>query len=445
MIQKPRLIDRILALPDEILLLMFAKLDTKDLLSATKVCSKIGNFVTSYDFIRVRELQCFCLKESFQEAKLGVGVKISIHGRQRILESEFDLLSQQAFDEFHICRSTEGLSFEHWLPLPINRRHWRSVRVDVDASLTKLAQGAGVTSGEANVRVLYSFMNDVVVKLSNEFNANWGDILKSTLTHASEKAVESYFSTFHLLLCIATENDRVVRDANRHLLRFIGGATSKDAFPNLGHLLVTVLISEEGLTEELTMSIIKEAILRNVVWMLDHQGAGMAELSYLEPSAISDYRLQKTFETSKPSYRLLMFLALFYRTARPSDVLLTTLRDGAPPAGTAELLATRIRQMRTVKNFPDFFKAIGLKDLPSKENTYNFMKKTIEKSVALGYSRWTLTQGQALAIRRVKEPDVEVAEGVTLDGRIVGSLSSRAMTFFPTKLSKHRTHAAWRR
>ena len=190
------------------------------------------------------------------------------------------------------------------------------------------------------------------------------------------------------------------------------------------------------------MAIIKEAILRNVVWMLDYQGAGMAELSYLEPSAISVYRLQKTFEASKTSYRLLMFLALFYRTARPSGVPLATLRDelfdkhGAPPPGTAELLATRIRQIRTVQNFPGFFKAMGLEDLPSKENLCNFLKETIEKSVALDYSRWTLTQGQALAIRMAKEPGVEVAEGVTVNGRIVESLRSRAMTFFPTKLSE---------
>ena len=190
-IQQPRLIDRILALPDEILLLIFANLNTKDLLSAAKVCSKTGDVITSYDFIRVRELQCFCLKESFLEAKLGVAVRISRHGRQRTLALEYDLLSQQAFDEFCVRRSIQGLPFEHWLPLPINRRHWRSVRVDVDTSLTKLAQGASITTGGANVRVLYSFMSDVVVKLSNEANAKWGNVIKITLTHASEKAVES--------------------------------------------------------------------------------------------------------------------------------------------------------------------------------------------------------------------------------------------------------------
>ena len=436
---QPRLIDRILTLPDEISLLIFAELETKDLLAAAKVCQKIGDLVTSYDFIRMRELQCFCLKETFLEAKLGVGVNISGRGKQGMLGSEFDLLSQQAFDKFHVRRSIQGLLFEHWLPLPISRRHWRSVRADVDASLTKLAQGANIPTSEANVGVLYSFMSDIVVKLSNEAKETWGDRPKSTLTYASEKAVESYFGLFHLLLCIATENDQSVRDANRNLLRFLGGATSKDAFPSLGHLLVTVLITKQGLTDELTLAIIKEAILRNVVWMLDTKGAGVAELSYLEPSAISDYRLQKTFEASKTSYRLLMFLALFYRTARPPGVPLNTLCDemfdkhGAPPSGTAERLAKNIRHIRTVGNFPEFFKAMGLKDMPSKENLCTFLKKTIEKSVMLGYSRWALTQGQALAIRRVREPSVEVAEGVGVSVKDEEVLTRREIGFFPGK------------
>lgn len=92
----------------------------------------------------MRELQCFCLKENFLEAKLGVGVNISGRGKQGMLGSESVLLSQQAFDKFHVSRSIQGLLFEHWVPLQISHRYWRSVRTDVDASLTKLAQVANI-------------------------------------------------------------------------------------------------------------------------------------------------------------------------------------------------------------------------------------------------------------------------------------------------------------
>jgi hypothetical protein len=109
--------------------------------------------------------------------------------------------------------------------------------------------------------------------------------------------------------------------------------------------LVVTLISTAGLTENLTFLVIKEAILRNVVWMLDTKGAGFVELAYLEPSAISEYRLARTFAASPTSYRLLMFLKLFSSTARPAKTSLVEMRDalfdahGAPPSGIAGEMA----------------------------------------------------------------------------------------------------------
>jgi len=441
--QRSRLLERILAVPDELLMLILDELDTRDLLAAAKVCSKIGEFMNSYDCIRMRELQCFCLKESFLNAKLGVGVHIARRGRLGTFESEFDLLSQEAFNKFHVRRSIQGLGFEYWLPLPISRRHWRSLRADIDTSLEQLARAAAISEGsDPRTKVIYSFMNDVVVKFSREAESQWGDGPKSTLTHASEKAVESYFGLFHLLLCLATEKPLIVRDANRLLLRFKQGHTSKTACPSLGQLLVAVLISNQGLTEELAMAIIKEAILRNVVWMLDCKGAGMAELSYIEPSAVSDYRLQRTFEASKISYRLLMFLALFYRTARIPGKSIADLRDdmfdmhSAPPHGTAETMAQKIRQIRTVNSFPDFFKAMGLtsKTIPEKAQFCAFLKRTVEESVKVGYSCQPITQAKALAIRMVRDPGVEVKEGIPSDA----APPKQGISFFPSKGGKGR-------
>lgn len=171
------------------------------------------------------------------------------------------------------------------------------------------------------------------------------------------------------------------------------------------------------------MAIINEAILRNVVWMLDCKGAGMAELSYIEPSEVSDYRLQRTFEASKVSYRLLMFLALFYKTARIPGESIADICEGmfdmhgAPPRGTAEKMAQDIRRIRTVNSFPEFFKSMGFTDktIPRKAQFCTFLKETIDMSVKLGYSRQALSQAKALAIRRFLEPEVEVKEGLQLN------------------------------
>jgi hypothetical protein len=103
--------------------------------------------------------------------------------------------------------------------------------------------------------------------------------------------------------------------ANELLRRFARGKSSEIECPNLGVLFVAALVSEVEMTNSMIKSIIKETITRNVVWMLDSKGANMPELAYLEHSAVSSYRLQKTFDASKTHLRHLMFLNLFRKTA----------------------------------------------------------------------------------------------------------------------------------
>lgn len=49
---------------------------------------------------------------------------------------------------------------------------------------------------------------------------------------------------------------------------FANGRTSKKDVPDLGHLVVASLISSVDMNEAMLKSMVKEAIARNVVWML---------------------------------------------------------------------------------------------------------------------------------------------------------------------------------
>jgi ubiquitin-protein ligase len=408
-------------LPDETVLLMFAALDTRDILALAEAVPSIKTMVYSYDFIRIRELQCFCLKKSFMEAKLGVGVAVNTISRRPIFRSEFDLLSQEAFYQHNIRRSIQGVEFDKWLPLPLSRRHWSRVKTNAVACVQGIHSHANMESKKPKdyVDVLYYFMNNIVVQFSADAEKGYHrPDARSTLSHASEKAVEAYFGLYHLLLCLATEDIAIVTGANCTISRFIAGPRSKTHFPDLGHVLVAALIADAGLTEDLTFLIIKEAILRNVVWMLDAKGAGFAELAYLEPTPISDYRLHYTFAASPTSYRLLMFLKLFSSAARPLNKTLIDIRDalfethGAPPLGTAAVMAQRIRQIRDIDSFPGFLTAMGIKDLPSKTVFTSFLCRTITDSVAAGYSSMPMSQSQLYMIRKVRERNVEIASEV---------------------------------
>ncbi|KAL8789766.1 MAG: hypothetical protein Q9213_001017 [Squamulea squamosa] len=429
----------ILDLPDEILLIIFASLSFLDLISAAKAFPRARKILDCYDLIRVRELQCFCLKEHFQHVKLGVGVHVGLKGKEGKLSSEFDPLSHQAFHQHCIRTSIQGLPFEYWLPLPFSRRHFQTVKLDTLQALETLAS-AGRFADTSHLSVISHFLNEIVVSFSEEAERSHSDP-HSTLAHASEKAVESYFAIYHLLLCLAADNPCMIRKANSKVSQFLSGNTSKTTCPSLGHLLVATLISDHGLTEELSIAIMEEAVLRNVVWMLDPKGANMPELSYLEPSAVSEYRLQNTFKASLTSYRLLMFCHLFCRTARgPSaDKPLAQLRDelfdthGAPPRGVAQSMAEEIRRIKLIDSFPPFFKAMGIQEhnMPGKAEFTRFLRKMVQQSAQVGYSRMPFSQPAAFGLRILKEPDVEMAPGLRVAEKWQLERALARLSFFP--------------
>lgn len=113
---------KLFSLPDEVVLLIFAELETRDVLCFGEAVPSIKAMVNSYYFIRTRELQCFCLKQSFMNTKLGIGVAV-LPSRRPVFRSEFDLLSLEAFFQHGVRTSVQGVHFDKWLPLPPSRRH----------------------------------------------------------------------------------------------------------------------------------------------------------------------------------------------------------------------------------------------------------------------------------------------------------------------------------
>lgn len=439
-------------LPNELLISFTDVMDDETLFLAASAWTGFSKLLQSHNLIQVREMQCFTLKEGFKECRLGVGV--SAYGRK--LQSEFDYISKDAFQKLNVRTSVQGLPFGHWLPLPFSEAHWRRVKADAYASLEAIGRAVGISGAVENV--LYAFMNDVTVQLCKATSgekssaddrrsrySTFSDV-KSTLTHASEKAVESYYQLYHLLLTLATDNPKIAAESSRRIKAFMDGDRSKTNFPNLGHLLVAILISDAATTSDLTTTIIKEAITRNVVWMLDSRGAGMAGLSYLEPSEISEFRLTKTYEASKTSFNLLMFAHLMRKTvsqpaAGADATQIRTLQDirnelfsrhGSPPAGTAAELASSIRRIQEVDTFTKFLLAMEV-PIPTAAEFTRFLRRTVHDSVDKGYSTWAITQESALALRQKEEPRVEVRSGLR-----PSAATGQRFTFFPQEQKRKR-------
>lgn len=216
---------------------------------------------------------------------------------------------------------------------------------------------------------------------------------------------------------------------------YANGKRTKDQVPDLGFLLISILISDAEVDDSFLQAIIEEAITRNVLWMLEPAkpggpGKGMPELAYLEPSAVSQYRIKKTFEAGKTSYRILMFLNTMRKIVRgmrdeydeegnkkADRKTLKELRDklferhGAGPIGAAALFAERARKIQEVDSFKEFYKYMGL-EAPSDEELTTLLRDSVKKSTAVGYSKEALTQARALYFRLEKEPNVERVPGV---------------------------------
>lgn len=480
-------------LPDEVLLLILEELEFEDLTLLAQAWPRIGSMISGYNLIRTRELQCFVVKKNYRQVDLGIGVNVVVSGCQGTIQSEFDLISRQAVHELGIRKSIHGIPFWIWLPLPISQAHWRQVRQRVPTSLSTIADAAKFSDPGL---VLYGFMNDIVVRLNQDLDDRIESYhsSKSTLRHASEKAIESYFHLFHLLLCLATSpaGQGMVPAANK-MITFMAGKTTKAHVPNLGYLLIALLISDVEVTEELVKAIITETITRNVVWLLDQKGAGMAELAYLEGDEISDYRLEKTFQGSRTSYRLLMFSELFRRTARPSTppseepvvsapapslapptsamptrtyssaasspprptgpppprassagkTSLVQLRDelfarhGAPPPGAAAELASEVRRLQKIEDFPSFLREMGIFVMPPKSNFTELLRSTVTTSHRRGYSKAALAVPAALALRLRCDPSLgrTLVQG-QMDGWRLARLPDPAVTQRDLELRK---------
>lgn len=460
--------------PDEILLEIMEYLEFEHLTAWAQAWPRISSMLSQYDIIHVRELQCFVLKKNYKETQLGVGVMISKSGAQGKLQSEFDLLSGEAFYDLNVRDSVHGIPFTHWLPLPISHPHWRSVSDLADESLSNIQRTMAQTGTASKANVIFAFINDIVVRLNLDLERQARPsfireredmaITKSTLRHASEKAMESYFHLFHLLLCLATgpNGHEVVNEANRMIRLFMRGQRNKSCVPNLGHLIVAMLISDVEVTDAVLKAIITEAITRNVVWLLDGKGAGLADLGYLEDDEISFYRLKRTFQGSRTSYRLLMFCEMFRRIARqgqsttpesgdssPSKSLIQIRdelfdRHGGPPAGTAAFLASEVRRLQQVDEFPSFMREMGIKVIPGPKNFTGVLRDTVRASLMCGYtgpvSDITVLSlrmmrdeqlNREIAMRRVRKIAPNWVYSSDIAERIASAVRRGKLSFFP--------------
>lgn len=411
-------------LPVEILSTILDHLEVQDIARFGQAWGKIENIIETNVVIRDRELQCFVTKEHYTHSPLGIGIDdgLSTAGSSE-LESEFDLISQAAFHDLGVRTSAYGHGFGEWLPLPLSERHWEQVQGDAFQCLDRLAEwvysGSWFSPTSDALDVLTTFMDAHVLKLFTNVGRRQaaggtsgegarGDTWPTGHLQASEKGIESMFFLFHLLLCVAVARPELVDKANDMVRSFRAASPPALSMPKPGRILVALLISDVKVDAGFTVNVVTGAITRNVQALLTRH----PELSYLEPDgAASAYRLHHTFMGSLASYRALMFMDIFQRTARPATngTSLEQARDalfrrrGLPPSATTAYLAAETRRILAVDSFPGLLAYLGMLPVPGPRLLSGALRETVREARRRYYMTWPLERDELLVLRRTAE------------------------------------------
>ncbi|PBK97781.1 hypothetical protein ARMGADRAFT_652295 [Armillaria gallica] len=374
-------------IPDDIFFTLAAFLPSETVLVFSEAYPRFRTIMEAAHELLRRELQCFFLRIPLTSSILGIGV--ACDPRQRTLTSDFDWLSEEAFQKFGVRKSIQKRAFQYFLPLAFSRPHFlrarekiwsallvmykemqqvdcASLRRTQGVSLSRQSEGLNVSPSEL-LSVIYRMMNNIVVALMKScddvLTTHNGASSTATLLHASEKAVYSYCHLFHLLLCLSRSNPNIHRDASKKITDFIAqpGARIKARIPDLGEFIVLVtlvLVFKRGdvAWRILNGPFLEEAIVRNVRWVLrDHP-----ELEVMEEGR-SDHRLNTTFNYSKTSLRLMMFqitfLTIFVETYS-SDLGRLDDNYGFAEKEIPERMLKAIKDIYKVGDWPTFFEKV---------------------------------------------------------------------------------------
>lgn len=300
-------------------------LPTESLLSFCSAYQFAHDISRQFHILLQRELRCFFLRQTLMDCVLGIGVHLD-HSTS-MLSSEFDWLSEQAFDDFALRTSIRKRPFEFFLPLAFSGPHFARVESTIWSRLAKIDDEIqGMTSRKRqlgarrrrvhlyqSVRVIYQFMNNVIVSLMKSADANLDDPSRARGTShtdllLAERAVVAYCQLYHLLTSLAKANPVILKEATAKLWQFLKDPQyrSKANVPDMGELIVMASLVFGSTpvghpitwTNHLDAPFLEEVFVRNVRWTLkDHPELGVME------SGLSEYRLAKTFQSARTSLR----------------------------------------------------------------------------------------------------------------------------------------------
>ncbi|RIB19876.1 hypothetical protein C2G38_2244895 [Gigaspora rosea] len=360
-------------LTDDAWLHIIEFLTEQEIFLLSEAYPRINTLVHHFNILLRRQLVCFYLRKTFNEAVLGIGVS-----KRRLTIEAFDLFSYEAFNEHNLRDGVWGNSFSQFLPIALNQNHFNRSLPIIQSSLMKLRD--------------YSTWDPSIILQTIP-------VMMNTM---------GYCLLFHLLIMLSEKYPEIIKEAENKVSKFMNpeekSECHKSCTPNLGEFMIYLFLCKNMDWSEFCPYFLEELLARNVVWFLN-QNAGLA---YIEPNNYhSKYRLKTTFELSNTSLRLVLFQVSFLKIMRGivEDI---KSRYGYPSDEMSSLLLILIKQIYDVKTWDVFFKMLDF-SLPERNWEHvvsKMLKDAINKSFQSGYHQVPYTANELYFIRRKKESQI---------------------------------------
>eukprot|EP00484_Ammonia_sp_Unknown_P014855 CAMPEP_0197073344 /NCGR_PEP_ID=MMETSP1384-20130603/210556_1 /TAXON_ID=29189 /ORGANISM="Ammonia sp." /LENGTH=2115 /DNA_ID=CAMNT_0042512181 /DNA_START=59 /DNA_END=6403 /DNA_ORIENTATION=+ len=429
------------AFSTDVLLEICAYLSYVDLIRCKNVCQHWHEVLLSCSVIDRNEMNCFYTKESIEsnhECILGVGLNIEYSSNNWItsITTEMDFLSLNSYIDYNIKQGVWGEPITHFLPLVINEQHGNLAASSIIKRLSLICHPERVSAAklskfdhETALLALTAIMNQFVVQLMHSCMGHIEDgddddekkpdeHTKGNYTnsaeakHASEKALVGYCAFHHLLLYLTLKYPKMKRIAEEKLGRFINDEAHRHKMhtPDLGKLLLNLVICYKYSWDDLKESFIKEGNIRNIKWALQKY----PDLEYMDTDKCPDnYRIESMLKSTTVSRRLIAFQIWFIQNiARPSEVtsrkellLSYNRRWGRPTNRQKASLMKVVKEVLAPE--PDYrhtqwiryFESVGIGgEFKSKQDVLNYLRANVEESRRRSYHR---ANGKALRENRM--------------------------------------------
>lgn len=386
--------------PDDVFQVIFSMFPSngrtaRSLMSLSERFARIITLRVDVDRIK-KELTCFYSKRPFTEEILGLGMRVDRfrNGMIKLIHPTLDLLG---YDAFHVQGQRHGVwkeRLDHLLPLYLNKAHGERSIEFAGKAMKEIARSRADDLVWSVLTVIPNLMNTMVVKTMN------GGL------HESVVALQGYCYFYQLFLAFCERHPEIQEEAERRIEQFVEDEDkrTKQACPALGPWICLLMVSERYFwrDEKVASAYLNENFDRNVRWIVKKYPKLRQQTLQYESNR--DYRLNKSFEVTEVSRKLLMFHVLFFKILRcenftgdDGDTRALPLADvkvrldqtfGRPDSRMEEQMQQGVKRIKASNTWEDFFDLIDYRSpCPTDDELAQWLYDSMENSARKGYHK----------------------------------------------------------